>query len=182
MRYLPEQTRENLRHISAEQILLAYQADKYGLANELDRLFRLFVLVDATVALVRSVYEEIRRKLNCSEPVAVRERTSSEGTDVTPAPHCRLVVHLERSFVSLDDEVIPVGEVGAPILQALVDARGEWRTRNDIMAEYPRLKHFTRLDREIRKLPPEIKNLIKSSSRGYCLATNAWHGSVSFPP
>lgn len=180
--HLPEQTRENLRCISREQLQLAYKGDRFGLEQELDRLFRLWVLVTVTGDLVLEVHREIRGKLEPLVAITVGESTSSDDPHVTPAPPCRLIVNRKQSFVSLDGEVMPVGEVCAPFLQALVDAPGEWRTLKDIRAKYPNLKDFTRLDRDIKKLPAEIRKLIQSSPRGYRLAETAWQGPVSFLP
>ena len=56
----------------------------------------------------------------------------------------------------------------AVFFRALMDARGNRLSARDITEKHD-LEYITRFDREIKKLPSELRELIESDTKGYCM-------------
>jgi hypothetical protein len=106
-------------------------------------------------------------------PVAMVERLAevigsalAKTTETGPAP--RLKVDLEQSIVFVDDKPYPVREAGAEVVQALLDAKGHVRTRNELRAARPNLKDEGHIERILDKLPPAVLDaVVRSRAKGY---------------
>jgi hypothetical protein len=105
------------------------------------------------VAPIRQLYGEIMEKL--------ADRPSPVRVDPPPSQP-RIKVYPDVPAVVLDDIPYPMKEGGAPFVQALLDAKGDWISSKEIVAKYPELALGSPIDKIRKRLPKPISDLVKS--------------------